>query len=154
MTIEEYFSAESRRGLEQRLRQLFGDDDAQDGEKSKVYQQRLQLELDVINQMGFAGYFLIVWDFIEAARRMDVPVGPALIGRVLNGLGEPLDNRGEAWAVRLYHKPFIRFIWLGALVMMAGGFLAATDRRYRRRVVAREEDFESSPSGDLAENPA
>ncbi|MDX1555974.1 MAG: heme lyase CcmF/NrfE family subunit [Xanthomonadales bacterium] len=46
-------------------------------------------------------------------------------------LGEPLDERGTAWAVRLYHKPFVRFIWLGALMMMAGGFLAAADRRYR-----------------------
>ncbi len=46
-------------------------------------------------------------------------------------LGEPLDDRGHAWAVRIYHKPFIRFIWLGALMMMFGGFLAAADRRYR-----------------------
>ncbi len=43
-------------------------------------------------------------------------------------LGEPLG--GDAWAVRLYHKPFIRWIWLGALIMSFGGLLAATDRRY------------------------
>ena len=47
-------------------------------------------------------------------------------------LGEPLDQNGTAWAVRIYHKPFVRFIWLGALMMMAGGVLAATDRRYRK----------------------
>ncbi len=46
-------------------------------------------------------------------------------------LGEPLDDQGTAWAVRVYHKPFVRFIWLGALMMMAGGLLAAADRRYR-----------------------
>jgi cytochrome c-type biogenesis protein CcmF len=51
-------------------------------------------------------------------------------------LGEPLDETGSAWAVRLYHKPFIRFIWIGALFMMAGGFLAAWDRRYRRPLPA------------------
>jgi len=51
-------------------------------------------------------------------------------------LGEPLDETGAAWAVRIYHKPFIRFIWLGALFMMAGGFLAASDRRYRTQHVA------------------
>jgi len=34
--------------------------------------------------------------------------------------------------VRIYHKPFVRLIWLGALMMMAGGLLAAADRRYRR----------------------
>ena len=48
-------------------------------------------------------------------------------------LGEPLDDNGSAWAVRIYHKPFMRFIWLGALMMMAGGLLAAADRRYRTR---------------------
>jgi cytochrome c-type biogenesis protein CcmF len=49
-------------------------------------------------------------------------------------MGEPLGN--EAWAVRLYHKPFVRWIWLGALVMAAGGLLAALDRRYRIKVKA------------------
>ena len=47
-------------------------------------------------------------------------------------LGEPLDDTG-AWAVRIYYKPFIRWIWLGAIVMGLGGLWAATDRRYRRR---------------------
>ena len=47
-------------------------------------------------------------------------------------LGEPLDNQGQAWAIRIYHKPLVRLIWLGALLMMAGGFLAASDPRYRR----------------------
>ena len=46
-------------------------------------------------------------------------------------LGEPLDNQG-AWAVRVYYKPFIRWIWLGAIIMSIGGLLAASDRRYRR----------------------
>jgi cytochrome c-type biogenesis protein CcmF len=44
-------------------------------------------------------------------------------------LGDELD--GGAWAVRLYHKPFVRWIWLGALIMGLGGILAAADRRYR-----------------------
>jgi cytochrome c-type biogenesis protein CcmF len=46
-------------------------------------------------------------------------------------LGEPLGDSG-AWAVRLYHKPFIRWIWLGGLFMAFGGLLAASDRRYFR----------------------
>jgi cytochrome c-type biogenesis protein CcmF len=46
-------------------------------------------------------------------------------------LGEDLDGKG-AWSVRLYHKPFIRWIWLGALIMAFGGLLAATDKRYRK----------------------
>jgi cytochrome c-type biogenesis protein CcmF len=44
-------------------------------------------------------------------------------------LGDQLD--GGAWAVRLYHKPFVRWIWLGAIFMAMGGLLAAADRRYR-----------------------
>jgi len=36
-----------------------------------------------------------------------------------------------AAVVRLFHKPFINWLWLGALLMAIGGFLAATDRRYR-----------------------
>ena len=49
-------------------------------------------------------------------------------------LGEELDERAGAWSVRLYHKPFIRWIWLGALIMAFGGLLAATDKRYRKTV--------------------
>ena len=44
-------------------------------------------------------------------------------------LGEPVDN--GAWSVRVYYKPFIRWIWMGALIMALGGVFAATDRRYR-----------------------
>jgi len=45
-------------------------------------------------------------------------------------LGEPLGK--EAWSFRLYHKPFVRWIWLGGILMGLGGFLAALDKRYRR----------------------
>ncbi|MCK9488090.1 MAG: heme lyase CcmF/NrfE family subunit [Xanthomonadales bacterium] len=44
-------------------------------------------------------------------------------------LGEPVDEAG-GWALRVYHKPFIRWIWLGALLMMAGGFWVAGERRF------------------------
>jgi len=53
-------------------------------------------------------------------------------------LGEPLDQSGEAWAVRIYHKPFIRWIWLGAIFMMFGGLIAAGDKRYRSKSSARK----------------
>ena len=46
-------------------------------------------------------------------------------------LGEPLGDQG-AWSVRIYHKPFIRWIWLGALIMALGGLFSATDPRYRK----------------------
>ena len=47
-------------------------------------------------------------------------------------MGEPVGD-GSAWAVRVYHKPMVRWIWLGALFMVFGGFIAALDRRYRRQ---------------------
>jgi cytochrome c-type biogenesis protein CcmF len=47
-------------------------------------------------------------------------------------LGDPLGS--DAWSVRLQYKPLVRFIWLGALVMAAGGLIAVSDRRYRQRV--------------------
>ena len=46
------------------------------GEEWKVISDRAQFELKVLFDMGFAGYFLIVWDFIDWARRHDIPVGP------------------------------------------------------------------------------
>ncbi|HTJ17918.1 MAG TPA: cytochrome c-type biogenesis CcmF C-terminal domain-containing protein, partial [Steroidobacteraceae bacterium] len=49
-------------------------------------------------------------------------------------MGEPLGD--GAWSLRLQNKPMVRFIWLGALVMAIGGFVAVCDRRYRQRVTA------------------
>jgi cytochrome c-type biogenesis protein CcmF len=46
-------------------------------------------------------------------------------------LGEPLGSSDKAWSVRLYYKPFVRWIWMGGVFMALGGLLAATDRRYR-----------------------
>jgi len=47
-------------------------------------------------------------------------------------LGEPLE--GQAWAIRVYYKPFVDWIWGGCLLMALGGLLAIADRRYRLRV--------------------
>jgi cytochrome c-type biogenesis protein CcmF len=46
-------------------------------------------------------------------------------------LGEPLN--GDSWSVRLYYKPFVRWIWAGGFMILAGGFLALTDRRYYQK---------------------
>jgi cytochrome c-type biogenesis protein CcmF len=45
-------------------------------------------------------------------------------------LGEPVGTDGD-WALRVYYKPFVRWIWLGAILMSLGGILAMADRRYR-----------------------
>ncbi len=50
-------------------------------------------------------------------------------GDVYVALGEPLGN--NAWALRVHIKPFVRWIWLGALLMALGGFITAADRRFR-----------------------
>jgi cytochrome c-type biogenesis protein CcmF len=53
-------------------------------------------------------------------------------------LGEPLeDGPTPAWAMRVYYKPFVTWIWGGCLMMALGGIMAALDRRYRRRATAR-----------------
>jgi len=64
----------------------------------------------------------------------EAAIDPGFTRDLYVSLGEPLDDSGRAWAVRVYHKPFIRWIWLGALFMMAGGLLAASNKRYRRKI--------------------
>ncbi len=76
LTIEQYLEQESWRGLEERLETLLDRNAPDYAEKRKGYEERLQRELDVIIQMGFPGYFLIVADFIQWAKDNDIPVGP------------------------------------------------------------------------------
>jgi cytochrome c-type biogenesis protein CcmF len=44
----------------------------------------------------------------------------------------------DVWSVRVQYRPLVRFIWLGALIMALGGFLAVTDKRYRSKTRAAE----------------
>ncbi|MGB0133720.1 heme lyase CcmF/NrfE family subunit [Dokdonella sp.] len=62
-------------------------------------------------------------------------IDPGFTRDLYVALGEPLGDDG-AWSVRVYLKPFLRWIWLGAILMMLGGFVAATDRRFRVLVKA------------------
>ena len=71
-------------------------------------------------------------------------IDPGLTRDIYVSLGEPLD--GGAWSLRLYHKPFVRWIWLGAIFMAIGGILAATDRRYRYKVRQENTTLDSSAS--------
>lgn len=72
-TIESYLSTLSFKGLEKRFK--LGDCHAPNFTRED-YEQRLQTEIDVISAMGFAGYFLIVADFIQWAKGEGIPVGP------------------------------------------------------------------------------
>ncbi|MCE0724206.1 MULTISPECIES: DNA polymerase III subunit alpha [Legionella] len=76
-TVEKYLSHLSQVGLEERLLQIFKNKSPEELQASREeYDKRLQVELNVINSMGFAGYFLIVADFIQWAKKNGVPVGP------------------------------------------------------------------------------
>jgi len=70
-TQESYFAHMCRIGL-QRLK----DDHLVDATRTQEYDDRLELEIDLITRMGFVGYFLVVSDFIQWAYRQNIPVGP------------------------------------------------------------------------------
>ncbi|MDP2228531.1 MAG: DNA polymerase III subunit alpha [Moraxellaceae bacterium] len=76
MTIDEYLIAHTRECLDQRLSLVLDPTAVDYAERRSIYDQRLDFELKIINQMGFAGYFLIVMDFIRWAKENGVPVGP------------------------------------------------------------------------------
>jgi len=76
MTMDDFFRVESRRGLEARLGRILDPQAADFAERRRPYDERLESELEVIINMGFPGYFLIVADFIQWGKDNDVPVGP------------------------------------------------------------------------------
>jgi cytochrome c-type biogenesis protein CcmF len=59
----------------------------------------------------------------------EAAIDPGLTRDLYVALGEPLDK--DAWSVRIYYKPFIRWIWFGGLFMMTGGLCSLLDKRYR-----------------------
>jgi cytochrome c-type biogenesis protein CcmF len=69
-------------------------------------------------------------------------INTGFFGDLYASLGEPIG--ASAWSVRVYHKPFVDWIWIGCVVMALGGVLAVADRRYR--VAGRRE--ESAPVAD------
>ncbi len=74
-TLESMFVQSCRKGLESRFDEMKAAGTYNE-EVKKTYTERLDMEIDVINTMGFPGYFLIVADFINWAQSQDIPVGP------------------------------------------------------------------------------
>ncbi len=74
-TLDSFFAQVAREGLEERL-VAAGRRDAAEALPAELYRERVEQEIAVIREVGFAGYFLIVWDFIRHARENDIPVGP------------------------------------------------------------------------------
>ncbi|HEY9110223.1 MAG TPA: DNA polymerase III subunit alpha [Rhodanobacteraceae bacterium] len=95
-TLESWITSQAREGLEQRLTEA----GLAAGHTREDYESRLELELDVIGKMGFAGYFLIVSDFIRWAKSRDIPVGP---GRG-SGAGSVV-----AWCLKITDLDPLRF---------------------------------------------
>ncbi|MDH5925024.1 DNA polymerase III subunit alpha [Vibrio lentus] len=75
LAIEDFLIKKSEEGLERRLAFLFPDEKVR-AERRPEYDDRLKIELEVVNNMGFPGYFLIVMEFIQWSKDNDVPVGP------------------------------------------------------------------------------
>jgi cytochrome c-type biogenesis protein CcmF len=67
---------------------------------------------------------------VQQSPMTEAAIDPGLSRDIYVALGEPLGDDGS-WSVRLYHKPYIRWIWLGAIFMALGGFVAILDKRYR-----------------------
>jgi cytochrome c-type biogenesis protein CcmF len=70
---------------------------------------------------------------VKASMMTEAAIDPSLWRDLYVAMGEPL---GEgAWAIRLHYKPFMRWLWLGGLLMALGGFITVADKRYRRTAV-------------------
>ncbi len=67
----------------------------------------------------------------------EAAISTGFLGDLYVALGEPVS--GGAWSVRVYHKPFVTWIWGGCVIMALGGLLALSDRRYRRLGVRRKQ---------------
>ncbi len=73
----------------------------------------------------------------------EAAIDAGLLGDLYVSLGEPIPDSDGAWAVRIYIKPFVDWIWAGCLLMSLGGLLAISDRRYRihnKRIAAPQEE--------------
>lgn len=67
---------------------------------------------------------------VQTMPMTEAAIDAGLFRDLFVAIGEPLGDKG-AWSLRIYYKSFIRWIWLGAIFMAAGGLCAACDRRYR-----------------------
>ena len=82
----------------------------------------------------------------------EAAIDPGFTRDLYVSLGDELGP--NTWLVRIQHKPFVDWIWGGCLLMALGGFLAATDRRYRVASRQRKEDYPVAPHPQANPNPA
>jgi cytochrome c-type biogenesis protein CcmF len=89
--------------------------------------------------------------FAAGQTMTEAAIDPGLTRDLYVSLGEPVGN--GAWGVRIYVKPFIDWIWMGAFIMALGGFLAISDRRYRIQVRQAAEDQGMTAAATAASEP-
>jgi cytochrome c-type biogenesis protein CcmF len=92
--------------------------------------------------------------FYAASRNVmtEADIDPSLFRDLYVALGEPIG--GDAWAVRVHYKPFVRWIWFGGLLIALGGFTTILDRRYRAVKQARQTSAASSVASNSASSAA
>jgi cytochrome c-type biogenesis protein CcmF len=73
---------------------------------------------------------------VQRTPMTEAAIEPGLTRDLYVSLGDPLE--GGAWFVKAYYKPFVDWIWGGCVIMALGGFLAASDRRYRVSMPSRK----------------
>jgi cytochrome c-type biogenesis protein CcmF len=90
--------------------------------------------------------------YVRGQVQTESAIDPGVTRDLYVALGEPMDKASPEgpWALRLYQKPFIRWIWFGGLMMMLGGFVAAGDRRFRSKRAAAT----AAVAGGVAESHA
>ena len=77
----------------------------------------------------------------------EAAIDPSLMRDVYVALGEPIAEGSNEWALRIYVKPLIRWIWLGAIIMALGGLLSMLDKRYRLKTSKTPAQIAASKSG-------
>ncbi|WP_428354494.1 heme lyase CcmF/NrfE family subunit [Methyloprofundus sp.] len=73
---------------------------------------------------------------VKNAMMTEADIDASLFRDLYVALGEPLDD--GAWAVRMHYKPYVRWLWLGGILMALGGLLTVADKRYRQRNAKQE----------------
>ncbi|MEO7065970.1 MAG: heme lyase CcmF/NrfE family subunit [Rhodanobacter sp.] len=92
--------------------------------------------------------------YLRGQVQTEAAVDAGVLRDLYVALGEPMDanNIEGAWSLRLYDKPFVRWIWGGGLLMMLGGFTCAADKRFRIKRIATgsSEPLDDNPTPDPA----
>ena len=70
--------------------------------------------------------------FSSAMPMTEAGIDSGLFRDLYVSLGEPIEGERLQWSVRVYYKPFVSWLWYGAILMVLGGLLAVSDRRYRK----------------------